>query len=255
MPDAHFALPRLAAVYDALDPDRSDLVHYARIVADLGATRVLDIGCGTGTFACMLGHRGVEVTALDPAAASLDVARGKPGAHRVRWVCGTVGDLPALQADAVTMTGNVAQVFVTDDSWHELLAAARRSLRPGGHLVFESRRPEDEAWRRWTPERTRCRGQEAGGGEVTSWVEVSSVEGQLITVRTTFHFAADDATVVSESTLRFRPADDLMLSLVLAGFSVCEVREAPDRPGCELVFVAQRPPEASDRPPHRAEQR
>lgn len=251
MSDAHFALPRLAAVYDALDPDCSDLVHYARIVAELGAARVLDIGCGTGTFACMLGHQGVDVTALDPAAASLDVARGKPGAHRVRWVCGTVGDLPALQVDAVTMTGNVAQVFLTDDSWHEVLAAARRSLRPGGHLVFESRRPEDEAWRRWTPGRTRRRGQEVGGGEVTSWVEVFSVEGQLITFRTTFRFDADDTTVVSESTLRFRSADDFMSSLVRAGFAVCEVREAPDRPGCELVFVAQRIPEARDRPPPR----
>jgi 2-polyprenyl-3-methyl-5-hydroxy-6-metoxy-1,4-benzoquinol methylase len=40
---------------------------------------VLDIGCGTGTFALMLAKRGLEVTGVDPAEASLDVARTKTG--------------------------------------------------------------------------------------------------------------------------------------------------------------------------------
>jgi 2-polyprenyl-3-methyl-5-hydroxy-6-metoxy-1,4-benzoquinol methylase len=79
--DALFEHPRLAAVYDALDPDRSDLDAYALIVTELGAGLVLDLGCGTGTFALMLAERGVAVVGLDPAAASLDVARGKPAIH------------------------------------------------------------------------------------------------------------------------------------------------------------------------------
>lgn len=51
MADALFEEPRLAAVYDPLDPDRSDLEVYAEIVSEFGARTVLDIGCGTGTFA------------------------------------------------------------------------------------------------------------------------------------------------------------------------------------------------------------
>jgi ubiquinone/menaquinone biosynthesis C-methylase UbiE len=51
MPDAIFARPRLAAIYDALEAERNDLEAYVAIAQELGARRVLDIGCGTGTFA------------------------------------------------------------------------------------------------------------------------------------------------------------------------------------------------------------
>jgi SAM-dependent methyltransferase len=139
--DASFAERRLAEVYDPLDPDRSDLDAYAAMVDEFGAQSVLDIGCGTGTFACLLARRGLFVTAVDPAAASLEIARTKPGADRVRWVHGYATDLPRLQVDLVTMTGNVAQVFVTDAEWAATLRAAYAALGPGGRLVFETRDP------------------------------------------------------------------------------------------------------------------
>jgi SAM-dependent methyltransferase len=109
MPDQHFEHPRRASVYDALDPDRSDLVVYAALVAELGARRAVDVGCGTGTFALLLAQAGIEVVGVDPAAGSLAVARGKPGAGDVGWVHGDASDLPALGADVATMTGNVAR--------------------------------------------------------------------------------------------------------------------------------------------------
>ena len=59
MADVDFSLPRLAKVYDALDPDRSDLDAYLALVDELGARSVLEIGCGTGTFACLLAAREV----------------------------------------------------------------------------------------------------------------------------------------------------------------------------------------------------
>ena len=84
MPDPTFAVPRLAAIYDAVDDDRTDLDAYVAIVEELAATVVLDIGCGTGTLACRLPRRGRDVIAVDPAAASLAVAEHKPGAEHVR---------------------------------------------------------------------------------------------------------------------------------------------------------------------------
>jgi len=117
VPDAIFAERRLAELYDPLDPDRSDLDVYAAMAGEFGARSVLDIGCGTGTLACLLAGRGLEVTGIDPASASLAVARRKPGADRVRWVHTDAASLPPLQADLAVMTGNVAQVFVAGEDW------------------------------------------------------------------------------------------------------------------------------------------
>lgn len=110
MPDPIFADPRLARIYDALDPDRRDLDHYEKMIDAFGARKVLDVGCGTGTLACRLARRGLEVTAVDPAAASLDVARGKEGATTVAWILGDAPNLPPLDVDVAVMTANVAQV-------------------------------------------------------------------------------------------------------------------------------------------------
>lgn len=49
-----------------------------------------------------------------------------------------------------------------------------------------------------------------------------------------------DQTLTSCSTLRFRSEDEIATSLAASGYDVLEVREAPDRPGRELVFVARR---------------
>ncbi|MHB8245149.1 MAG: class I SAM-dependent methyltransferase [Acidimicrobiales bacterium] len=241
MADAHFEIPRLAEVYDSLDPDRSDLGAYSAIVDEFGATSVLDIGCGTGTFACMQASKGMEVLGLDPARASLDVARKKGGADCVAWVHGDLGALPALQVDLATMTGNVAQVFVTDGEWSITLRACHRALRPGGHLVFESRVPKDQAWLRWTRDATYTRVVLVGVGPVEYWVEVTDVRQDVVSFRSTYIFEADGAMYTSDSTLRFRSRTQIEGSLVEAGFTVTDVREAPDRPGREFVFITRRP--------------
>lgn len=237
MPDAVFAHPRLAALYDALDGDRSDLDPYLALVAARGARRVLDVGCGTGTLACLLAARGVEVVGVDPAGASLAVARGKPCAERVRWVEGGLAAAPPGPFDLVAMTGNVAQVFTSDEAWRAVLAGARDRLAPGGALAFETRRPERRAWEGWTRAATFRR---AGlpGDLAETWTDLVAVELPLVTFAHHFAFA-DGTALVSTSTLRFRSLDEVRADLAAAGCTSVTVGDAPDRPGLEHVLVAE----------------
>ena len=244
MVDAHYSEPRLAALYDPLDPDRSDLEVYAAMAAEFGARSVLDIGCGTGTLACLLASRGLSVTGLDPALASLDIARAKPFGDRVRWVHGTAAALPPLHVDLVTMTGNVAQVFLTDEEWGAVLAAAHAALRPGGRLVFETRDPARRAWLEWGRPHSYIRAVVPGIGGVETWEDLTEVSGEFVSFRSTCVFDSDGAVLTSDSTLRFRGRDAILDSLAAAGFAADEIRDAPDRPGREFVFVARRMPGA-----------
>jgi len=238
-PDRGFADPRLASLYDEFSGERHDLAAYAAMAEEFGARRVVDIGCGTGSFACLLALRGFDVTGVDPAEASLALARAKAGAERVTWLHGTAEDLPALEADLAVMTGNVAQVFLQDSEFESTLGSARRSLRRGGLLVFEIRDPERRAWECWTPEHTRSRIESPASGAVESWCEVTRVDLPFVSFRWTYLFEADGSTDTSDSTLRFREREEIEAALARTGFTVREVRDAPDRPGLEFVFIAE----------------
>jgi len=236
MPDPVFDDPRLAAIYDPLEPLRPDLVAYNALVDEFGARTVLDVGCGTGTLACLLAGRGIDVVAVDPAMASLDVARSKPESDRVRWLHCDATSLPDLNVDLATMTGNVAQVFLTDSEWNSTLQGISAALRPGGHLAFETRDPAKQAWRGWERQPTERSTVIPGVGKVETWTEVVEVSTPLVTFRQ--HYLLKGELITSDSTLRFRDRDEVERSLVQNGFVVEDVRDAPDRPGLEFVFVA-----------------
>jgi SAM-dependent methyltransferase len=236
--DAIFNERRLVDIYDPLDPDRSDLDTYLALIDEFGVRSILDIGCGTGTFACLLAQSGKEVTAIDPAAASVDVARRKPGADLVRWLVGEATTLPPLQVDLVTMTGNVSQVFLTDEDWMATLRSAHGALRPGDLLVFEVRDPARQEWTEWNRGQTLRRVVIPEAGAVETWVEVTDIHPPFVSFRSTFMFETDGVTLVSDSTLRFRSQAEIGDSLRAASLEIQDVRGAPDRPGRELVFIA-----------------
>lgn len=240
MPDAIFAHPRLAPIYDAFDGDRADLVAYLDMAEEFDARHVLDVGCGTGSLAILLARRGRRVTGVDPARASLDVATAKPGSTAVTWLHGDATTLPALSADIAMMTGNVAQVFVDDEDWAATLRGIRDALHDGGHLVFETRRPHRRAWEHWAADTGPVIRDVAGIGIVEQRRHVTSVALPYVSFRYTYTFASDGQQIQSDSTLRFRSRAEIEQALTANGFTTLDVREAPDRPGLEYVFVARR---------------
>jgi hypothetical protein len=163
----------------------------------------------------------------------------------VRWIYGDVTSLPALAVDLATMTGNVSNVFLTQQDWLRTLDGVRAALRPGGYLVFESVDPAGQPWLNWNRETSYVRRESAEAGVFESRTEVTGVDGDLVSTRRTWVFAADGATVISEGTRRYPPRPVIEDSLVSAGYELTDVRGAPDRPGLELVFIARKPATAA----------
>ncbi|MFZ4762457.1 MAG: class I SAM-dependent DNA methyltransferase [Alphaproteobacteria bacterium] len=238
MPDPIFEHARLVEIYDAFDGPRHDLEHYLAIVKELKARSILDIGCGTGCFSCLLSQHGFDVVGVDPAQSSLAIARKKPHAEQVRWIVGDATSLSSLHADLAVMTGNVAQVFLTDEAWENSLIAIHQALRSGGHLVFEVRDPAQKAWLKWTREHTYQRIHIPTIGFVEGWCDVTNLSEKFVSFRWTYVFESDGEILFSDSTLRFRDREEITNSLERLGYTVKEVRDAPDRPQQEFVFIA-----------------
>ena len=238
-PDPIFSNPQLAQIYDAFDPDRGDLTPYTNMVKDFKAKQVIDLGCGTGVLALLLAQEGVQVTGVDPAEASIYIAQAKPNADAVEWIVGDASVLPSASADAIVMTGNVAQAIVDEEAWVNTLSSSKRALVSGGHLVFETRRPDYQAWKEWNKEQSFKSIDIPNVGLVDGWVELTNVALPLVSFRHTYFFHEGNRTLTSDSTLRFRTLEEIKHDLETHGFTIEDIREAPDRPNKEFVVIAR----------------
>lgn len=242
---SEFHDPRLVALYDRLNPPGADARFYLALAAELGARRVIDLGCGTGVIACALAQRGLEVTGVEPSPEMLRVARQRDGGELVRWIEGDGSAIEDIEADLAIMTAHVAQVIHDEEAWRVALAGLHRALRPGGQLAFESRNPEARAWLGWVPERSYQRIDDMADGPLEVWFELLEAAGDLVRYEIHYRFARTGEELVSDGTLRFRSREALTSSLAAAGFSMRGVYGDWDRSSVtasspELIFLAVR---------------
>ena len=219
MHHGEFRDERLVEVYDAECPWSQDDDFFVAVVGETPAAQVLDLGCGTGRLALGLAQAGHQVTGVDPAGPSLDAARRKPGADRVTWVEGASPLLPDGAFDVVVMTSHVAQLFLTDDAWRDVLADLHRSLVPGGRLAFDTRDPDARTWERWNPDDTRRRTVLSKHEVVEAWMEVTARSGDVVSLQHHYRFS-DGTTATATIDLRFRTEQEVRASLQAAGFTV-----------------------------------
>ncbi|MDQ6437967.1 class I SAM-dependent methyltransferase [Mesorhizobium sp. LHD-90] len=214
---------RLAKIYDVLNPlAQSDLFYLD--LARGEALNILDVGCGTGRLAVDFARRCHRVTGVDPAQGMLTVARSRPGGKSVTWIEGDVAAVPATEKfDLAIMSGNVFQVFLSDEAARMVLAGIAQRLTPAGRLVFESRNPAAREWESWTPAETAMRVEAPDLGTVNVHYDVTGVDSDIVRYDTHFAFA-DGETIVAPSALRFTDKQDIFGLLAEAGLKAIDIQ-------------------------------
>jgi ubiquinone/menaquinone biosynthesis C-methylase UbiE len=215
--DDAFAREDLAALYDSMNPGDAD--HRFYLALPQPASRIVDVGCGTGELALALAEAGHEVTAVDPAPGMLQMARKKDVERRVEWVPAAGHEFRlSKQFDLAIMTGHVFQVFLSDQETLDVLTNVFQHLKPNGRLVFESRNPLRRPWESWTSTATRRQHHLQDTEPVQVHHQWLKAHADLVTFETQFNFPESGRRETSLSTLRFPSLSVIAALLTHAGF-------------------------------------
>jgi ubiquinone/menaquinone biosynthesis C-methylase UbiE len=131
--------------YDVFEPQASARIvdAFVKLTELPPGARVIDLGCGSGTFSALLARAGYDCVGLDISAKLLEVGRRKH--PRIEFVAGDIEHLPfpAESFDGALLSGVVHHF--PDPS--PCAAETFRVLRPGGRfLAFDPNRMNPFMW-------------------------------------------------------------------------------------------------------------
>jgi ubiquinone/menaquinone biosynthesis C-methylase UbiE len=243
---------RLVDLYDLLNSGDWDYAFYADQIGKR-RQRVLDLGCGTGTFALRLAAEGHEVVAVDPSSRMVDFARSRQGSDEVEWIVGGVEYVRSHPAfDVVVMTGHAFQCLLTDHEVEATLRTVREVLREGGRFMFESRNPVVQPWLDWIPARSTRVIKSEKHGSVEVFHECIAMVESCVEFETHYRFACDGTEQISRSRLHFMSKDALAGHIAATGsretrwfgdWSGGPFEEATSR---EIIAICYDAPSATD---------
>jgi SAM-dependent methyltransferase len=208
-------------VYDQINRWGIDDEFFLALLKKLNVKEIADLGCGTGRLTIHFAQAGYHITAIDPNAEAIEKAKGKECADEVTWIVGDSSNLQTNTFDVVIMTANVAQVFLTDESWQKVITDAYHALKPGGHFIFDARNPLAKAWEKWKKDVTPDIAKDPVSGDTLAvWTEYKGFVGDVFTFYEIVKNTRTDEVLIHEKMqLKFRTQEEIYESLQQVGFS------------------------------------
>lgn len=216
----------IAYYYDQLHTWGKEDDFFMELLQLTKANKIADLGCGTGRVTIALAKAGYEVTGFDPNEEAIQRAQNKDHAESVSWIAGDSQDLAINSYDAVIMTANLAQVFITEESWRKVLQDVYTALKPGGHFIFDTRNPQAKAWEEWQKDETVDQLQDIHTGDpLLYWDEYEGLERNIFTFYEKIKNVNTDITHEAKVQLIFRSQEEILSSLKQAGFATVNAYE------------------------------
>ncbi|KYG91103.1 class I SAM-dependent methyltransferase [Metasolibacillus sp. FSL H7-0170] len=208
-------------VYDQINGWGKDDEFFLALLKKTNAKKIADLGCGTGRLTTHFAEAGYHITAIDPNEEAIEYAKSKEYLGEVTWIVGDSTNLPTNSFDAITMTANVAQVFLTEESWRNVISDAYRALKSGGHFIFDTRNPLAKAWEQWEKDVTPDVATNPLNGEsLEIWTEYEGfIENVFTFYETVKNARTNEVLIHKKMQLKFRTQEEIHESLQQAGFS------------------------------------
>lgn len=215
----------------------ADAVAIAALLDLPAGARVLDAPCGSGRIAVRLAEQGLAITGIDISEPEIAEARrvaAERGAE-VRFEVRDVRDAPAEGFDAVVCWGN-SFGYLPHQGTVEQLGSARRALRDGGRLVFETATVAESAF-------PLADGLDYDTGEVRMQGR-SSYDARRSRIITELRFSSRGGTTeLATSVHHVHTVGEIVRLLEAAGFGVDELlgdpaQRTPFTPGAGRLVLS-----------------